>query len=211
MLRPELADTISGISDVAGSGLRLVNREPGAEARSLLDRELDDAGIEASLLPGYHIHAAGDLDVAAAIAAGLADAGIASEPAALAHGLVFIPLAAERFDLVIPTGHVSMRRSNAIASRSLTRWPLQGFGAYQEDGGGAGGCSGGGHGAKLTVWETSARARAWRLRCRLRPRAPRLMPAGAVRAARVLAVAGMSAGCGIPGTRAGWPGLRWRG
>ena len=33
VLRPELADTISGISDVAGSGLRLVNREPGAEAR----------------------------------------------------------------------------------------------------------------------------------------------------------------------------------
>lgn len=50
VLRPELADTISGISDVAGSGLRLVNREPGAEARSLLDRELDDAGMAAGPL-----------------------------------------------------------------------------------------------------------------------------------------------------------------
>jgi putative molybdopterin biosynthesis protein len=84
LLRPELADQTSGIKDVAGSGLRLVNREPGAEARSLLDRTLADAGIDGSQLPGYHTRAAGHLDVAAAIAAGLADAGIASEPAARA-------------------------------------------------------------------------------------------------------------------------------
>ena len=128
VLRPELADTISGISDVAGSGLRLVNREPGAEARSLLDRELDDAGIEASLLPGYHTHAAGHLDVAAAIAAGLADAGIASEPAALAHGLVFIPLAAERFDLVIPTGHVSTCEVQGLLKVLSSAWLLDQLG-----------------------------------------------------------------------------------
>jgi PBP superfamily domain len=79
LLRPELADQASGVKDVAGSGLRLVNREPGAEARSLLDRTLADAGIDGSKLPGYHTRAAGHLDVAAAIAAGLADAGIASE------------------------------------------------------------------------------------------------------------------------------------
>jgi molybdate-binding protein len=40
VLRPERADGITGIKDLAGSGLRLVNREPGAEARSLLDRTL---------------------------------------------------------------------------------------------------------------------------------------------------------------------------
>jgi molybdate-binding protein len=40
--------------------------------------------------------------VAAAIAAGLADAGVASEPAALAYGLAFVPLASEHVDLVIP-------------------------------------------------------------------------------------------------------------
>ena len=70
--------------DVAEGGLRLVNREPGAEARILLDRAMDDAGIEGSLLPGYDTRADGHLNVAAAIAAGLADAGIASQPAALA-------------------------------------------------------------------------------------------------------------------------------
>ena len=68
-----------------------MNREPGAEARSVLDRELAAAGIDASQLPGYGTQATGHLEVAAAIAAGLADAGIASEPAALAYGLAFLP------------------------------------------------------------------------------------------------------------------------
>ena len=99
---------------MAGTGLRLVNREPGAEARSLLDRKLADAGIDVGQLPGYDTQADGHLQVAAAIAAGLADAGIASEPAALAYDLVFIPLAAERFDLVIPAGQVSSREVQGL-------------------------------------------------------------------------------------------------
>jgi hypothetical protein len=81
-LRPELVGRISSVKDVAEGGLRLVNRELGAEARSLLDRQLADAGIEGSQLPGYDTRADGHLQVAAAIAAGLADAGIASGPAA---------------------------------------------------------------------------------------------------------------------------------
>jgi molybdate-binding protein len=106
-LTPGLAGGISGVGDAARRGLRLVNREPGAEARSVLDRELAGAGIDASQLPGYNAQVTGHLEVAAAIAAGLADAGIASEPAALAYGLAFLPLTAEHFDLVIPAGHES--------------------------------------------------------------------------------------------------------
>ena len=46
-------------------------------------------------------------------------------------------------------------------------------GVCEEDGGGARAAQAG-HGTKLTVWETSTRARAWRLRCHLmRPRARR--------------------------------------
>jgi len=94
-LRPEVADGISGVADAARRGLRLVNREPGAEARSVLDRELAGAGIDASQVSGYATQVTGHLEVAAAIAAGLADAGIASEPAALAYDLAFLPLTAE--------------------------------------------------------------------------------------------------------------------
>ena len=124
VLRPQLADGISGLQDVAGSGLRLVNREPGAEARSLLDRNLADAGIQGGQLSGYDTHADGHLQVAAAIAAGLADAGIASEPAALAYDLDFIPLAAERFDLVIPAGQVSSREVQGLLKVLSSAWLL---------------------------------------------------------------------------------------
>jgi molybdate-binding protein len=44
-------------------------------------------------LPGYDTQAAGHLQVASAIRAGLAGAGIASEPAVRAYGLAFVPLA----------------------------------------------------------------------------------------------------------------------
>jgi len=124
VLRPERAGGITGIQDLAGSGLRLVNREPGAEARSLLDRTLAEAGILGGQLPGYDTRAAGHLEVAAAIAAGLADAGIASEPAALAYDLVFVPLAAERFDLVIPTAHVSTREVQGLLKVLSSVWLL---------------------------------------------------------------------------------------
>ena len=76
MLRPELQGDIAGLGDVARRGLRVVNREPGSEARSVLDRELGGLGIgpgETGRLPGYDTRAAGHLQVAAANAAGLAD------------------------------------------------------------------------------------------------------------------------------------------
>ena len=123
-LRPDLADSVRGIGDIAQRGLRLVNREPGAEARSVLDRELAALGIEAGQLPGYHTQAAGHLHVAAAIAAGLADAGIASEPAALAYGLGFIPLTAERFDLVIPAHQAGSPEAQALLTVLSSRWLL---------------------------------------------------------------------------------------
>jgi molybdate-binding protein/transcriptional regulator with XRE-family HTH domain len=122
VLRPDLADDISGVSDLAERGLRLANREPGAEARSLLDRELSEAGIQASQLPGYDTRATGHLQVTAAIAAGLADAGIASEPAARAYGLAFIPLAAEHFDLVIPARQLASREVQSLLKILSSAW-----------------------------------------------------------------------------------------
>ena len=122
LLRPDLADDISGVNDLAERGLRLVNRESGAEARSLLDREMSEARIEASQLPGYDTRVTGHLQVAAAIAAGLADAGIASEPAARAYGLAFIPLAAEHFDLVIPAGQFASREVQGLLKILSSAW-----------------------------------------------------------------------------------------
>jgi putative molybdopterin biosynthesis protein len=123
-LRPDLADSISSVGEVARRGLRLVNREPGAEARSVLDRELADAGIDGGQLPGYSTQVTGHLQVAAAIAAGLADAGIASEPAALAYGLAFVPLTAEHFDLVIPAEQAGTREVQGLLKVLSSAWLL---------------------------------------------------------------------------------------
>jgi putative molybdopterin biosynthesis protein len=124
VLRPAVAAGVYSVSDIARRKLRLANREPGAEARCLLDRELSDAGIDASLLPGYNTQVTGHLQVAAAIAAGLADAGIASEPAALAYGLNFVPLTAEQFDLVIPAGPAGTREAQGLRKVLSSAWLL---------------------------------------------------------------------------------------
>jgi molybdate-binding protein/transcriptional regulator with XRE-family HTH domain len=124
VLRPELAGPVAGLGDVARRGLRLVNREAGSEARSVLDRELAGLGIDGSRLPGYGTQVTGHLQVAAAVTAGLADAGIASEPAALAYGLAFIPLATERFDLVIPAGLAGSREVQGLIRALSSRWLL---------------------------------------------------------------------------------------
>jgi molybdate-binding protein len=124
VLRPERAAGIAGVGDLPGSGLRLVNRDPGSEARRVLDRELASAGISPDQVPGYDTRAMGHLEVAAAIAAGIADVGVASEPAALAYELAFVPLTQERFDLVIPAAQAGAREVQAMLRVLSSPWLL---------------------------------------------------------------------------------------
>jgi putative molybdopterin biosynthesis protein len=115
---------VRGLDDVARQRLRLVNREPGAQARALLDQERLRLRLDPAELPGYDSRAAGHLQVAAAIAGGLADAGVSSEPAALAYGLDFIPLAEERFDLVLPAKHAASREVQGLLKVLTSPWLL---------------------------------------------------------------------------------------
>ena len=88
--------------DIARATVRFVNREPRAGARRLLDRLLRKARVPASAVKGYERLLGGHLQVAQAVAMGAADAGIVARSAAIAHGLDFVPLSEERFDLVFP-------------------------------------------------------------------------------------------------------------
>ena len=124
LLRPELADTVAGLDGIVKHQLRLVNREPGAEARRLLDRERERLGLDPAELAGYDPRAGGHLQVASAVAAGLADAGVASEPAARAYDLEFVPLAAERFDLVLPGAHLGSREVQGLLKVLTSPWLL---------------------------------------------------------------------------------------
>jgi len=116
--------SVRGLADVARQRLRLVNREVGAQARTLLDRECARLRLTPAELPGYDSEAAGHLQVAAAIAGRLADAGVSSEPAALAYGLDFLPLASEQFDLVLPAKHAASREVQGLLKVLTSPWLL---------------------------------------------------------------------------------------
>ena len=123
-VRPDLRAAVTGLDAIARRRLRIVNREPGAEARRLLDRERVRLNLDPADLTGYESEAAGHLQVASAVAAGLADAGVASEPAARAYGLAFVPIAHERFNLVIPAEHAASREAQALLKVLASPWLL---------------------------------------------------------------------------------------
>lgn len=96
---------IAGWGDVARPDIRLVNRQRGAGTRLLLEYELGKLGVAPAGINGYDREEYTHLAVAAAVAAGTADMGLGIRAAATALQLDFVPLAYERYDLVIPTEH----------------------------------------------------------------------------------------------------------
>lgn len=91
-----------GWDDMTNPDLKIVNRQRGAGTRVLLDYELAQRGIDPSTIPGYEREEYTHLAVAAAVASGTADTGLGIHAAARALDLDFIPLAQERYELVIP-------------------------------------------------------------------------------------------------------------
>ncbi len=92
---------LTGIDDVARPGVRYVNRQRGAGTRVLLDHELRRRGIPPDAVSGYAREEHTHLAVAAAVAAGRADAGLGIMAAARAFGLDFVPVTREPYDLVL--------------------------------------------------------------------------------------------------------------
>ena len=80
-------------------GIKLARREEGAAAHKLLATLLAREGVEKPVLSGPL--AGGHAEVAQLVRCGAADVGVAIEGVALAHGLDFVPLTEERFDLVV--------------------------------------------------------------------------------------------------------------
>ena len=89
------------IGDLARPRLRIVNREPGSGARVVLDRALAGLNVAPRSIAGYERELSGHLEIAAAVAADEADAGLTLRVAAEAWGLGFVPVREERYDLVI--------------------------------------------------------------------------------------------------------------
>ena len=81
----------------ADPGCLMVNRNPGSGTRVLVDRALGPARP-----PGYANQARTHNAVAAAVAQGRADWGVAIGPVAAQYGLGFLPLGPEHYDFVVP-------------------------------------------------------------------------------------------------------------
>jgi putative molybdopterin biosynthesis protein len=92
---------IRGVADLARKGVRVVARESGTGSQELFNRLAAEEGVARKALEVVGV-AHGHLAVAQAVAAGGADAGMATRAAAVSLGLEFLPLHEARFDLVIP-------------------------------------------------------------------------------------------------------------
>jgi molybdate-binding protein/DNA-binding XRE family transcriptional regulator len=93
--------SIQEAGDLTRRKIRLVQRERGSGAQSLLDRVLRKAGVAANATRPISQVARGHLAVAQAVACDAADVGVATRSAAAAYDLGFVPLTEERSDLVV--------------------------------------------------------------------------------------------------------------
>ncbi len=105
IVRPGNPLGLKGWADADRDDVSIVNRQRGAGTRVLLDYELERANIDPAQVQGYGREEYTHLAVAAAVASGTADAGPGIRAAARALDLDFVPLAHERYELVIPQAH----------------------------------------------------------------------------------------------------------
>jgi len=93
---------IRNIADIARPNVRFVNRNAGSGTRLWLDSELRKLKIPSEKVTGYDKVVKTHTEAALLIESGKADASLGLQAAAHQHGLDFIPLFEERYDLVLP-------------------------------------------------------------------------------------------------------------
>jgi len=96
---------MKGLEDLLRKDITFINRQKGSGTRILLDHTLKTLLLEPSQIQGYEKEEYTHMAVASTVASGIADAGLGILPAARAMDLDFIPIAKERYDLVIPSIH----------------------------------------------------------------------------------------------------------
>lgn len=97
--RPERE--IASIEGLTARNVRFINRQPGAGTRLMFDALIGEAGIAPGSIKGYRDEEYSHSAVAAMVASGQADAGIACKTSAKRSRLKFHRLANERFYLAL--------------------------------------------------------------------------------------------------------------
>jgi putative molybdopterin biosynthesis protein len=108
LLGPGNPKGIQALTDLTRKNVTFINRNPGSGTRLWIDREIHRLGLAPNLIRGYgefvHTHS----ESALAVQTGRVDAALGIQAAAHQHGLDFIPLFEERYDLVIPAEQVKL-------------------------------------------------------------------------------------------------------
>ncbi len=105
---------IKGFEDLIREDVVFINRQAGSGTRLLLDKHLKEAGIDPSKIKGYENEEYTHMGVAQAVASGRADVGLGILASAKALGLDFIPVAEERYDLLIAKEFLNLEIIQAL-------------------------------------------------------------------------------------------------
>ena len=125
---------VRAVADLGRRDVRLINREQGSGARTLLDSQLSSVGLGGSRIKGYSDLAYSQLDLGWLISRGFADVGVGAKVVACFFGLEFIPLRQERYDLVVPksylTAHPLVNRFLDVITVADFRAEVEALGGY---------------------------------------------------------------------------------
>jgi excisionase family DNA binding protein len=105
---------IASVADIAGSGVRIINRQNGSGTRLFFDAELQRLGLDAGSIQGYEDEVATHNEAALAVFGGSAEAAMGIMGAANKLELDFVFLAKERFDLIIPKEQIASGPIDAL-------------------------------------------------------------------------------------------------
>jgi molybdate-binding protein len=134
LVAPGNPEGITGVPDLRTASV--AKREFGAGTRVLLDRLLQDHGIPPHSVPGPET--ASHLEVALAVASGVAAAGLGVRAAAAALNLDFIPLAWEEYDIILPAAALAAAEPLITALREdRVRHTIEELGGYDTANAGA--------------------------------------------------------------------------
>ncbi|QGY41773.1 molybdopterin biosynthesis protein [Pseudodesulfovibrio cashew] len=127
---------IQGVNDLAREDVVFINRQRGAGTRILLDHHLKTAGIEPRDVRGYDNEEFTHMAVAVNVLTGAASCGLGIYAAAKALDLDFVPLAHERYDLIIPSEHMEDIRVQTLMrliSTENVKKKIKAQGGYEID------------------------------------------------------------------------------
>lgn len=127
---------IKGVEDLAREDVTFINRQRGAGTRILLDHHVKTAGLNPREIRGYENEEFTHMAVAVNVLTGAASCGLGIYAAAKALDLDFVPLAHERYDLVIPTEYLADDRIQTLLKmiRSAEfKWKVSEQGGYEID------------------------------------------------------------------------------